>query len=157
MDEKGGNYMSVGEFCTREVVIANKKADITEVAQLMRKYHVGDVIVVERKDEQTIPVGIITDRDIVVELIAQKVDLDDVTAADVMSFDMLVVTTKDGIWETLQQMRSRGVRRVPVVNERGSLEGILCHDDMVELLAEELTLLARITGSCQERERKKLE
>jgi signal-transduction protein with cAMP-binding, CBS, and nucleotidyltransferase domain len=148
--------MSTGEFCTREVVITEKNSSILEVAQLMRTYHVGDVIVVERREEQTVPVGIITDRDIVVELIAQEVDLDSVTAGDVMSPEPLTVDEDEGIWDVLLQMCDRGVRRVPVVNKSGSLEGVLALDDMIELLAEELTLLAKIAGSSQDRERKKL-
>lgn len=149
--------MSTGEFCTREVVVAEKKMSILEVAQLMREYHVGDVVVVEQQEEQKVPVGIITDRDIVVEIIAEGVDIDAVTAGDVMSYDLLSVREKDGIWESLLQMCNRGVRRVPVVNDEGGLEGILAIDDMIELLAEELTLLARITRSGEVRERKKLE
>jgi signal-transduction protein with cAMP-binding, CBS, and nucleotidyltransferase domain len=149
--------MSTGEFCTREVVITEKGSSILEVARLMRTYHVGDVIVVERRGEQNVPVGIITDRDIVVELIAQEVDLNSVTVGDVMSYDLLSVRQDEGIWEVLLRMCDRGVRRIPVVNEAGGLEGILALDDMIELLAEELTLLARIAGSGPDRERKRLE
>jgi CBS domain-containing protein len=149
--------MSIGEFCNREVVITEKGSTIVEVAQLMRKYHVGDVIVVEQRGDQTIPVGIITDRDLVVELIAQEVDLDSVTSADVMSYDLISVHEKEGIWETLLQMRGKGIRRIPVVNEDGGLEGIVALDDMIELLAEELTLLAKIVGSSQVREQKKMD
>jgi len=149
--------MSTGEFCTREVVITEKGASILEVAKLMRTYHVGDVIVVERRGEQNVPVGIVTDRDIVVELIAQEVDLGSVTVGDVMSYDLISVRQDEGIWEALLQMCDRGVRRIPVVNEAGGLEGILALDDMIELLAEELTLLARIAGSGPDRERKRLE
>jgi len=148
--------MSTGEFCTREVVITEKGTSILEVAQLMRTYHVGDVIVVERRGEQAVPVGILTDRDIVVELIAQEVDLASVTVGDVMSYDLLSVREDEGIWESLLLMCDRGVRRIPVVNETGGLEGILALDDMIELLAEELSLLARIAGRGPDRERNKL-
>lgn len=149
--------MPIGEICTREVVIADTKSSIVEVAQLMRTYHVGDVIVVERREAGTIPVGIITDRDIVVELIAREVDLDSVTAGDVMSYELVSVQEKDDIWATLQHMRGKGVRRLPVVNDQGGLEGVVAFDDLIELLAEELTQLARISESCQTRERKRLE
>ena len=149
--------MSTGEFCTREVVITEKGSSIVEVAQLMRKYHVGDVIVVDRRGDLTVPLGIITDRDIVVELIAQQVALDAVTAGDVMSYDLLSVKEAEGIWETLLLMCDRGIRRVPVVNDEGGLVGILALDDMIELLAEELSLLAKISRHSQDRERKKLE
>ncbi|MHB8810836.1 MAG: CBS domain-containing protein [Desulfobulbaceae bacterium] len=149
--------MSTGEFCTREVVITEKDSSILEVAQLMRTFHVGDVVVVEHRGEQAVPLGIITDRDIVVELIAQEVNLGSVTVGDIMSYDLLSVREDEGIWEVLLQMCDRGVRRIPVVNEEGGLEGILALDDMIELLAEELTLLAKIARSGPDRERKKVE
>ena len=81
--------MSIGEFCTREVVIAERDTGIVELTQLMRKHHVGDVVVVEKKGDLAVPVGIITDRDIVVELIAGEVDLDSVTTGDVMSPELI--------------------------------------------------------------------
>jgi len=136
--------MSVGELCTREVVIVEKDASINEVAQLMRKCHVGDIVVVERKGEQNIPVGIITDRDIVVELIAENVDLESVTTGDVMSYELITAREEEGVWTVLQKMRDNGVRRVPIVNGNGGLEGILAVDDLIELLAEELNLLAKL-------------
>lgn len=149
--------MTTGEFCTREVVIAEKDASIHELAQLMRTYHVGDVIIVERRAEEAVPVGIVTDRDIVVEVVAQEVDLKSVRAADIMSYELLSVREDEEIWDVLLQMSEQGVRRVPVVNGGGGLEGVLALDDMIELLAEELSLLARIAGSCQTREQKKTE
>lgn len=138
--------MSIGEFCTREVVIAERNTTIVEVAKLMRKHHVGDVVVIERQEDRVIPVGIITDRDIVVELIAEEVDPDSVTAADIMSMNLITAPEKEGIWDTLQRMRNKGIRRLPVVNDEGGLEGILTVDDLIELLADELALLAKITG-----------
>ncbi|BCO09914.1 CBS domain-containing protein [Desulfolithobacter dissulfuricans] len=145
--------MTVREFCTRDVVITNKGSSITEVAQLMRKYHVGDVVVVERRDEQNIPVGIITDRDIVVQLIARGMAPDAVTAGEVMSSELIVARENEGIWYTMQQMRGKGVRRIPVVNDDGGLEGILAVDDLVELLGQELTLLARVAAQGRAMER----
>lgn len=149
--------MSIGAFCTREVVIAERDTGIVELAQLMRKHHVGDVIVVERINDLVVPVGIITDRDIVVELIAERVDLDSVTTEDVMSPELITATENEGIWDTLQRMRSKGIRRLPVVNEDGGLEGILTVDDLVELLADELALLAKIAGRGQDLEKTKRE
>ena len=144
--------MSIGEFCTRKVVIAERDMGIVELAQLMRKHHVGDVVVVEKQGDLMVPVGIITDRDIVVELIAGQVDLDSVTTGDVMSQELITAREKEGIWDTLQRMRIKGIRRLPVVNEKGGLEGILTVDDLVELLADELALLAGIAGCGQEQE-----
>ncbi len=149
--------MSIGEFCTREVVIVERGTGIVELAQLMRKHHVGDVIVVDIQGDLVVPVGIVTDRDIVVELIAGEVDLDSVTTGDVMNPELITAKEKEGIWDTLQRMSSRGIRRMPVINEDGGLEGILTVDDLIELLADELDLLAKIAGRGQELEEKRRE
>lgn len=138
--------MSIGEFCTRKVVVAEKDTGIIELAQLMLKYHVGDVVVVEKHAGRMIPLGIVTDRDIVVELIAKEVDLESVSTGDVMSTELITAKQKEGIWDTLQLMRSQGIRRLPVVNEENFLEGILTVDDLIELLADELVILANIAG-----------
>ncbi len=149
--------MSIGEFCTREVVIVERGTGIVELAQLMRKHHVGDVIVVDIQGDLVVPVGIVTDRDIVVELIAGEVDLDSVTTGDVINPELITAKEKEGIWDTLQSMRSKGIRRMPVINEDGGLEGILTVDDLIELLADELDLLAKIAGRGQELEEKRRE
>jgi len=146
--------MTVGEFCNREVVITTQEATIREVAKLMRQYHVGDVVIVDRSKTPPRPIGIITDRDIVVELIAAEVPLENVTVGDVMSFDLVTARERDGIWDTLQRMRTRGIRRVPVVNAEGGLEGILTVDDFLELFSEELLALARVPNREVAREKK---
>jgi len=145
--------MTVGNLCNREVVITGRESTIVEVAQLMRLHHVGDVVIVEDREDDRAPVGIITDRDLVVELIADGVDLDAVTAGDVMSYELVTARTDDSIWETLKRMRGLGVRRMPVVNNRGGLEGILSLDDILELLAEELSMLAKVPTCGQTREK----
>ncbi len=145
--------MPIGEICNREVVITYKDSSIVEVAKLMRNYHVGDVVVVDSVGDQSVPVGIITDRDIVVEIIARDVPLGSVTAGDIMSYDLITAREQDGIWDTLQRMRSHGIRRMPVVNEEGGLEGILTVDDLLELFSDELMSLAKVTIREQTREK----
>lgn len=149
--------MSIGEFCTREVVVAEKDASIVELARLMRRYHVGDVVVVEKHVDRMRPVGIITDRDLVVELIAEEVDIESITAGDIMSIELVTATQKKGIWDSLQLMRSQGIRRLPVVSDEGFLEGILTVDDLIALLADELILLTKIAGRGKKFEEEKIE
>ncbi|MEN8257550.1 MAG: CBS domain-containing protein [Thermodesulfobacteriota bacterium] len=147
--------MSVGEFCNRQVVITSPESDIVAVAKLMRKHHVGDVVIVQGKEGAAkMPLGIITDRDLVIELLAQEVALDAVTVGDAMSYELVTCQESDGIWETLQRMESRGIRRMVVVNDEGSLVGILTVDDLLELLAEEMTTLSKVTLGQQARERR---
>jgi CBS domain-containing protein len=136
--------MTVGKFCNREVIIAEKSCTATEVAKLMRQHHVGDVVIVESHGGKVTPIGILTDRDIVIELIACDVAPDSVSARDVMSYELVTAREEDSIWDTLQKMRARGVSRVPVVNAAGELQGILSAADLMELFADELNLLAKV-------------
>lgn len=136
--------MTVGKFCNREVIIAEKDSNIVEIAKLMRRHHVGDVVIVSSEGGRTKPIGILTDRDIVIELIACDVALDSVSVGDVMSFELVTAREGDSIWDTLQHMRAKGIRRVPVVNDVDELQGILSIDDLLELFAEELNLLAKV-------------
>ncbi len=144
--------MTVGKICNREVVITTPEATLIAVAKLMREYHVGDVVVVTERGAEKVPVGIITDRDIVLAIVASEVNLDAVVAGDIMSHELLTAREQDSIWDILQRMRSHGVRRLPVVNERGGLEGILSVNDFLELISEELLALAQVARRQQQRE-----
>jgi len=77
--------MPIGEFCNRSVVFATRKTSIAEAAQLMREYHVGDLVVVDVLDGKHMPIGIVTDRDIVVEIVAKSLDYNTFTVGDIMS------------------------------------------------------------------------
>jgi CBS domain-containing protein len=130
--------MNMGEICNREVVIIDREDSILQAARLMREYHVGNVIVVDEQDGGRIPVGILTDRDIVRALVASEVALDKVSVGDAMSFDLLTVQEEEDIIGTIKKMRHHGVRRVPVVNRAGALQGIVAVDDLIDLVCEEL-------------------
>lgn len=145
--------MSVGEVCNREVVITDPDDSILSVSRLMRDYHVGDAVVVEESNGERVPIGILTDRDIVVDLLANDVDLDTITVGDVMSRDLLVIGEEDSLEYAIKRMRDRGVRRAPVVNHRGGLEGILAVDDILDLLTEQLTDLDKLFRREQKHER----
>ena len=145
--------MSIGTVCNRETVIARAEDTIVEVAKLMRRHHVGDVVVIEPGEGGNVPIGILTDRDLVMEILAQELSPDTVTVGDIMSDQIVTAREDDGIWDTLQRMRVKGVRRVPVVDARGGLVGILALDDLLELLAGELADVAKIFRREEGRER----
>ena len=148
--------MSVGEICNREVIIIDRNENITDAARLMRKHHVGNVVVVRTENSMTrIPVGILTDRDIVIELLARDVDLNALSVGDAMSYDLLSVREDDNVLDAIKQMRKKCVRRAPVVNGQGSLVGILTEDDMVELLSEQLSDLVALQKREQQVERER--
>lgn len=146
--------MPISEFCNREVVFATRKTSIPEAAQLMRQYHVGDLVVVDEIAGKRIPVGMVTDRDIVIEIISKSLDLDEFTAGDIMGPRLVSVQENEGVFETLRLMRAHGIRRIPVVNHTGGLEGIVSADDILDLLAEEIAELAKVAPREQAREAK---
>ena len=143
--------MPVGEICNREVVVAERTTTIVEAARIMRRYHVGDLVVVDEVQGRRVPVGMVTDRDLVVEVIAREQPFASCTVSAVLSATVVCVPETAGVIETIQLMRSHGVRRVPVVDAGGALVGILAADDLLDLLAEELSALARIAPRGQER------
>jgi len=145
--------MRTGDVCNREVVFVERDGAIADAARLMREHHVGDLVVVEDRDGRRVPVGILTDRDLVVEVLAEGVDLNDVDVGDVMSDALVTAREDDALSDTVKRMRLKGVRRVPVVDRTGALIGILTVDDLLDLLAEQVSDLARLVQREQQRER----
>ena len=90
--------MPLGEFCTREVVTASVDTSVYEAAQLMRHHHVGTVVVVQNRDGRELPVGIITDRDIVLEIVAPGLDPEVLTIGDIMSAELMTVKESVGLF-----------------------------------------------------------
>ncbi len=144
--------MTAGEICNRDVVIAYRDMSLTEAARLMREHHVGSLVVVVDRGAQRVPAGILTDRDIVVAVVARELDPAKLKVADVMSAGVFAVREQDGLAEVLRAMREHGVRRMPVVAPDGSLAGLLTIDDLLELAAEELGDFVRTVGRERERE-----
>jgi CBS domain-containing protein len=130
--------MNVGELCNRETVIATRETGVVEAARLMREHHVGSLVVCAEQLSQRVPVGMLTDRDIVVAVVAKEIDPRTLTVGEVMSAGALVVRERDGVPDALRTMREKGIRRVPVVNDTGGLVGIVTIDDILELVAEEM-------------------
>ena len=146
--------MPIGEICTREVVIVKRNETVLEAAKLMRQHHVGDVVVIEEHDGVRFPVGIVTDRDLVVEIMAPELDPAAITVGDIMEQELVIVKESMGLFEAIQYMRSKTVRRLPVVDENGALLGILALDDLLELLSEELLAIARLVRYQRRKETK---
>jgi CBS domain-containing protein len=145
--------VNAAEICQRRVITATRDTTLSDAAKLMRQHHVGCLIVVDVTDGQRRPVGVVTDRDLVIEVIANEVPVNTVTVGDIMTFALLKVSESENIMEVAQRMRSRGVRRVPVVTETtGELLGIIAMDDILRLLSEELSLLSAITAREAEQE-----
>jgi len=145
--------MTIGKVCNREVVFIHAQASVPEAARLMREHHVGDLVVIKEKTGKRVPVGIVTDRDIVLEVIAEGVDMDDVSVGDIMSDKLVTARESDGLLETIKLMRAKGIRRLPVVNDDNELVGILSVDDLIDLFSEQIVDLARLIAREQGREK----
>jgi CBS domain-containing protein len=146
--------MTLKTICNREVIIAGKNDTIPEAARLMRDYHAGDVIIVEERDGLRFPVGIVTDRDLVIELIAKEVDINSVTVGDIMCRDIISAKEDDDVDDTIKLMHQKGIRRLPVVDNAGALVGIITLDDLIDLIAEQLKDLAGLITKQQNLEKK---
>jgi CBS domain-containing protein len=144
--------MAIGDICNREVVVVSADASVAEAAKLMRQYHVGDLVVVFEKEGRNEPVGIVTDRDLVVEVMAPAVDAATVTVGDIMAPRLVKLRDDTGVFESIRYMREQGVRRMPVVDVRGGLVGILTLDDVLELLSEEMAELTKLVQTEHKKE-----
>lgn len=144
--------MTIGAICNREVITVRRDATILHAATLMRQYHVGDVVVIEDHKEKPVPIGIVTDRDIVIELVATELDCKVITAGDIMVASLFVIKESAGVFEAVQSMTAKGVRRLPVVDDGGGLVGIVTLDDLLLLLAREIGALSKLVTREQKNE-----
>ncbi|MDQ6628508.1 MAG: CBS domain-containing protein [Pseudomonadota bacterium] len=136
--------MKVTEICTRSVVTCERETTARQVAKLMREHNVGDVIVVDNGDGGRKPVGIVTDRDLAVHVVAAGVDPELIVAGDFIHGELELVLESELIYDAIWHMRSKGVRRLPVIDSRCHLVGILTADDLSRCLAAELSELTQI-------------
>lgn len=132
--------MTLIECCQAPVVSVPPETPVYDVAGIMAEQNVGSVVVVEGKK----PVGIVTDRDITVRVTAAALDPKAIPVRAVMTADLLALPASTGLYEALEAIRKKGVRRVPVTDEGGSLVGIITVDDIIRLLAVEMERIAAV-------------
>ena len=144
--------MHIGEICTRSIVTCRRETSALELAQLMRDHHVGDVIVVDEHAGVVTPVGVVTDRDLVIEVMAKGVSPDRLRAEDLIAVEIVTAFESELVYDAIWHMRSKGIRRLPVLDSRNHLVGVLTADDVTRFLAEELTGVARIAPNQIKRE-----
>lgn len=144
--------LNAGDICTRNVAFAYKSMPVDEAARLMRENHVGTLVVVEETDLGRAVVGMLTDRDIVTSIVAKNLDPGIVRVEDAMSSDLVTAREEDTMLDLLGNMRRKGVRRMPVVDAKGLLVGLVALDDVIELVAQELQLVVQAMESGRKRE-----
>lgn len=142
--------MKIREYCKRCVVAIAASSDAAEAAKLMRSEHVGFLIAYRQGDALRKPVGVLTDRDLVLGVMARDIDPHAVTVDDVMSRQPLIANEADELSDMLEAMKLAGIRRVPVVDARGALTGIMAIDDAIDVVAG---LICNIAGSIKSGQR----
>lgn len=122
--------MRAADICTRDVVCIDPEASVTDAAKLMRTRHAGALVVVEQPDGERMPVGIVTDRDIVMSVVAADVSVETVKVVDIMTTPVVSCTEDHHLLEIVSIMRSKAIRRLPVLNANGGLTGMVAADDV---------------------------
>jgi CBS domain-containing protein len=148
----GRLIMPLADIVKDEVVTIPPQAPVEKAARLMAEQHIGNLIVAEGTNGDRVPVGIITDRDIVVKIIAQGGEVKDSKVADIMTRGLITARAGDGIYETIERMRRHGVNRLPVLDQGGHLSGIVTAGDILKLLMVELSSLTALSEAQHARE-----
>lgn len=134
--------LTAGDVCSRIVTICYAGTVLSEAARIMRSQHVGCLVVVEEANPGRVVVGLLTDRDIVVTVVAQDLDARLMAVSEVMTTDVVVAREEDSVIDLLEQMRRKSIRRIPVTGPQGVLVGLVTLDDLLEVFADEMQAVA---------------
>jgi len=141
--------MLLNTFCILDVACCTPRATVLEAAHLMRRRHTGDLVVVEDDELRQAPLGIITDRDIVIEVLAKGLDPATTLVGSVIRTPVVIAREDEDSALALERMRTHGVRRIPVVGHGGKLVGIVTADDLIRRLALDMNVLTEIVSKEQ--------
>ncbi len=145
--------MTVGKYCERELEPLSRDASLQEAALMMRSHHVGEVIVVDKLDGKNIPVGVVTDRDLVIEIMALAVDVEQISVGNIMSLELITVRHDYSLSDTLDIMQRHGVRRLPVVDNSGALLGIINIEVILKVLCQDLSKMLTLFNNERDNEK----
>jgi len=144
--------LSIREFCKRDFVAVGRDDTVFKAAELMRQNHIGDVLVVKKIQDAVLPAGIVTDRDVVIEIVAPGLDPHVITVGDIMLPVIFTIEEDAGMSDAIRLMADKGVRRLPVVRKDGGLTGIITLDDLLLLMASQLCSVAELLAREQQNE-----
>jgi len=139
--------MNIGTICRHRIVTVDSQAPLTEAATLMREHHVGALIVTREGDDGVRVCGVVTDRDLVLDALANGLDGARVTVGELASPQPVSVSEDDDLDTALALMRDSGVRRLLVVDGDRQLTGIVSLDDLVECCVELVAGLGEVIRS----------
>lgn len=138
--------MNIGSVCNRNVIAVSRSMTVQEAARLMRAEHIGDVLVLDDSGEPPLPIGIVTDRDIVIEVVAAGLDPEALKLADLLVRPLVTVDEHDSCEDTVRLMTMNGVRRMPVIDAFGGLIGVVTLDDLLPHFAAPLAQLSQLAS-----------
>jgi CBS domain-containing protein len=144
--------MKVHEACSRPAVCCAAEDTVAQAAHIMREKHVGAIIVTKGSKQGDKPIGVVTDRDIALSVVAPELDARTITAGDIAQRGLVTAKEDDDLFAALKRMRSKGVRRLPVVNAQGKVTGLLALDDIVEVLVDEMNTIVKLVAREQSQE-----
>ncbi|KTD54382.1 CBS domain protein [Legionella sainthelensi] len=146
--------MIVGEYCNRDVVVINCNESVKNAAELMRQYHIGDLVLLEEQKNKKAPIGIVTDCDLVIEVMAAGIAPESLLIKDIITEPFSSVFENDNLLDALELMHSKKIRRLPVINNDKTLVGIITLDDFIEILAENMAKVIDVIKPQQQKEAK---
>ena len=136
--------MQIGRIVTRPAETCTVDESAASLASRMLHSHVGNLVVIEYRQGEAVPIGIVTDRDLAISVMAPRLNPDSVTAGQIMSRGLIVVSENDDVSVALDEMRRSGVRRLPVIDDGGRLTGVVALDDVMGYLASIMVDVSRI-------------
>ena len=144
--------MKVERICTRNMAMVARSDSIQKAAEAMRHMHVGALLVTERSGGKAEVVGIVTDRDLVLHVLAEGLDPKSIAVEKVMMPVVASVSEEADLLEASERMRNAGVRRLLVTDAAGAPAGVVSIDDVVDGLAAELASVSALMRSEVHRE-----
>lgn len=141
--------MLIKEICMGNVVTCGPQTSALQAASLMRHRHVGDVVVVDDPEGEGVPLGVVTDRDLVVEVLGNGLDAAKTTVGSLMRKPVVIARDSEDTASVIERMRTNGVRRVPVVAGEGEIVGIVTLNDLLKAVIAEVSALLDATTKGQ--------
>jgi len=147
--------LSLKELYEKDVVCLKSSDTVFDAAQLMLENHIGDIVVTAIRDGKNVPVGIVTDRDIVIHSIAKKLAPESLKLSEIMTKKLVTVTEGSSLSDLVQLMTDEGINRLPIIDEMGALKGILTSKRLFQYFAQGLCELTSLSVQQQSREEEK--
>ena len=137
--------MDLEKIGKKKVVTILEQEGVGDAARLMRENHVGDIIVVEEHNHKMIPIGMVTDRDIVMATLAVGASPDPFTVGDVMTTNLVTVRENETLNHVIDLMKVHGIKRLPIIGKNQELLGIIAVEDIMSFLSSELSALSEVS------------